>query len=285
MARTKEQPKQDIVLAAAGGYDWPKVELWARSLVTSGYTGLVLVILYDGGAHNAEVKAKLEALGIQVVIFPLRGTVFNQRFYDFHEVLEPNLKNLRYAVVTDIRDVIFQSDPMEVLDCYLSGDRDDMHLYAASESLLYKDEAWGKQNIVDGYPLLAAKFMDKTIYNVGVLCGKAKAVADMCLSIGIIAKSSGFPVADQSGYNILLDTVGWSMVTLFGEGSDGFVCQAGTTADPRKIDGFRPNLLDPEPVFKDGVVQTHDGMVYPIVHQYDRVPEWIEPIRAKIDAR
>jgi hypothetical protein len=63
--------------------------------------------------------------------------------------------------------------------------------------------------------------------------------------------------------------------------STGWACQAGTVADPTKIDSFRPNLLEPEPVFKDGIVQTYKGEPFCIVHQYDRVPEWKKFIKEK----
>ena len=60
-----------------------------------------------------------------------------------------------------------------------------------------------------------------------------------------------------------------------------WACEAGTVADPTKINDFRPNLLCPEPVFQDGLVKTHDQYVYSIVHQYDRVPEWKKFVQEK----
>ena len=56
--------------------------------------------------------------------------------------------------------------------------------------------------------------------------------------------------------------------------SNNWACEAGTVADPSKIDYFRPNLLGYEPVFDGHFVNTHDGYKYAIVHQYDRVPKW-----------
>jgi len=42
--------------------------------------------------------------------------------------------------------------------------------------------------------------------------------------------------------------------------------------DPSKIDSFRPNLLFAEPVCEDGLLKDVNGHIFPIVHQYDRVP-------------
>ena len=275
--------KQDLVLAAAGGYSWEQMDVWALSLAKSGFTGLGAVIVYeDEKTSEATERAteNLKQVGFQVVRMPLRGTVFNQRFYDFWEVMHPLVDELRYAVVTDIRDVYFQTNPMDWLKANLK-----KSLYACSEGMLYKDESWGRDNVTKGYPLLADRVMNKTIYNVGVLAGEAKAVADMCLAIGMTARSSSFAVADQSGYNILLDMVPYQKAVQFGLSNDGFALQAGTFADPTKIEGFRPNLLEAEPMFDEEGAKTADGKLYPIVHQYDRVPEWNKALRATLNAK
>jgi hypothetical protein len=64
---------------------------------------------------------------------------------------------------------------------------------------------------------------------------------------------------------------------------DGWACQLGTTADPSKIDSFRPFLLEPSPKLESDKVVTSEGIEYTIVHQYDRVPEWKKVIEAKYD--
>jgi len=55
---------------------------------------------------------------------------------------------------------------------------------------------------------------------------------------------------------------------------DGWACQAGTTIDPSKINAFKPKLLEPQPIWKDGEACTTAGKVHAVLHQYDRVPEW-----------
>jgi hypothetical protein len=42
--------------------------------------------------------------------------------------------------------------------------------------------------------------------------------------------------------------------------------------DPSKIEQFRPKLLVVEPFFEDGILKDYTDKVFPIVHQYDRVP-------------
>jgi hypothetical protein len=82
-------------------------------------------------------------------------------------------------------------------------------------------------------------------------------------------------------YNVLIQTQPFKQVTMFAPQSLGWACQAGVCVDPSKIEGFRPFLLETEPVFNNGVVQTADGKTFCIVHQYDRVPEWKKFVQEK----
>ena len=137
--------KQDLVLGAVGGYNWEQVQIWALSLRTSGYTGVAAVIVYD---NNQEIINNLQTIGIQAIVLPLRGTVFNQRFFDFHEVIRDSVDNLRYVVVTDVRDVYFQSDPTVWLKDNLK-----KSFIASSEGLKFKDESWNFNNLQNGFPV------------------------------------------------------------------------------------------------------------------------------------
>ncbi len=293
--------KKDIVLGAVSGYAWNKVEMWALSLLATGFEGIGAVIVYEDEKNdNADVIAKLESIGFQVISLKLNGSVFNNRFLDFYNVLSAPTNDLRYAVVTDVRDVYFQRNPIEWLEMNVSEDQ----LYAASECIKYKDEDWGKSNITSGFGPIGERIMEKAIYNVGVLSGGAKAVADMCLAVNMVAKSTNYPVADQSGYNIILDMAFVKSSTLahsssaisidngdansmiiLGQAEDGYAVQAGTVADPNKIEGFRPLLLEPEPVNDDGIIRTSIGDEYYIVHQYDRVLDWDLALRKKLNEK
>jgi hypothetical protein len=52
----------------------------------------------------------------------------------------------------------------------------------------------------------------------------------------------------------------------------------GTTNDPVKYDYFKPNLLEEEAQLIDGQVCNSEGVPFAIVHQYDRIPSWIDDI-------
>ena len=92
-------------------------------------------------------------------------------------------------------------------------------------------------------------------------------------------QTCALPICDQAVFNVLINTYPFRQHVVR---TYGWACEAGTVADPRKIESFRPNLLCLEPKFEDGLVK--DGLgetVFPIVHQYDRVPEWKKFVQEK----
>jgi hypothetical protein len=151
----------------------------------------------------------------------------------------------------------------------------------ASESMRYKDEAWGNENLLQTFgPFIYEQFKDNEIFNVGVLGGKATALRDMCMNIFLAAINRPIPICDQSTFNVMISMSPYKETSLYMRSEDGWAAQLGTTADPSKIESFRPYLLEAEPQMIDGKVCTSDGKVFTIVHQYDRVPAWRKVIEA-----
>ena len=77
------------------------------------------------------------------------------------------------------------------------------------------------------------------------------------------------------------DNIRGSNITYFAPANAGWACQAGVTADPNKIAGYRPNLTEAEPVFDGNTVRTKTGAAFTLVHQYDRVPAWRDALLKK----
>ncbi|MEI8285852.1 MAG: hypothetical protein WCG15_00995, partial [Actinomycetes bacterium] len=162
-------------------------------------------------------------------------------------------------------------------------------LVAGSESMKYKDEPWGNENLMQTYGgYVYDDFKNNKIYNVGTIGGDAEYVKDLVFNIFTNAVNRPIPIVDQAVYNVLLNTQPYKDITMFADQSDSWACQAGTTVDPSKIESFRPHLLDAEPIFKNGLVLTgRDSYNYKketpfvIVHQYDRVPEWKKNVMEK----
>ena len=266
--------KRDLVLSAAQGLKWPQIEVWAYSLAVSGFNGLGAVILYN---EDQEIIDNLKKIGFTTFVMNREGSIYNKRFVDIGALIENSLDSVGRGVVPDIRDVYFQGNPFDWMDA-----NQTKPIIASSESLAYKDEWWNYTNLVNAFPTFATRLKDSTIYNVGVLGGEAKHIADMCYLVTMLANSTKFHVADQAGYNVALGMEPIHSSVQFTPSEAGWACQIGTVADPNKITDFRAVLQEPEPLITDIDIRTAGNVKYSIVHQYDRNPRTTAIIRKQL---
>lgn len=235
------------------------------------------------GNATKETRDWLIVNGFQLVDMPkINIPVHVLRFLSIYEYLREHWQDYDYVITTDVKDVYFQSDAFKFLDYHNIGVRNMNQLVAGSESIRYKDEAWGNDNLMQCYGHYVHNlFKDNVIYNVGTLGGSAEYIKDLVFNIFTNAVNRPIPIVDQAVFNVLINTQPYKDVTLFAPQSMGWAVQAGTTVDPSKIDGFRPNLVESEPQFKDGIVYSSTNVPFCIVHQYDRVPEWKKFVQQK----
>lgn len=222
------------------------------------------------GQASDETKAWLVEQGFELTPIPKSPMPIHVlRFFAIYEYLRKNHDKFKYVVTTDVKDVYFQADPFEMIDdiCSNSG----FKLILASEGLKYKDEPWGNDNLMQSYgPYIHELFKNNEIYNVGTFGGLAEYVKDMVFHIFTNAINRPIQICDQAVFNVLVNTLPFADVCY---PTDDWACEAGTVADPTKIESFRPNLTCDEPTLQEGLVYYRDYL-FPIVHQYDRVPEW-----------
>ena len=230
------------------------------------------------GNASAETRQWLIDNNFKIIDMPkLKVPVHVLRFLSIYEYLKEHWQEYDYVVTTDVKDVYFQTDPFTMLERKIK-----YKLFAGSEGMLYKDEPWGNDNLMQAYgPYIHEIYKNNKIYNVGTIGGSSEYVKDLVFNIFTNAIHRPIPICDQAVYNVLIQTQPYKDCTFFAEQSDGWACQAGTTVDPSKIAQFRPFLTEEEPKFIDGLVKTCDGDTFSIVHQYDRVPEWKRFVQEK----
>lgn len=269
---------KDILIGAVDGYNWQQIKPWVVSAKDSGFEGEIWLITYriDG---VEEMGCALRDHGVnvyQVGAIPSRpgvpSTSHNQRFYDAWELLyRLNPDNYRFAIMTDVRDVIFQRNPIP----WLKGVIAPGAVIAASEGIKFKDEEWNRTNLINGfgerfYSVVGAD--DWKAYNVGTLAGYAQPLCKLFLEIYEMTHRNYYP-SDQSAFNVLVNylarDVCYPMSMLA-----PWAAQLGTTHDPTKP-WLWERLVDPRPtiVMPEGKVITREGAEYAIIHQWDRVPE------------
>lgn len=273
---------KDLIVGCITGYNFEQIKPWVLSIDRCGFKGDKAMVVYNCDYHTYDALVKH---GFMVLAF--KNDAERKRFH-YSDNFGPQIVvtrflhlwsmmcklkegDYRYVITTDVKDVIFQTNPSEWLESNIG----DKLLNAASESLPYRHENWSNVNMLNSFGREVHEYMsEKGIYNAGTIAGRFAAIRDLCLNVYLMSRYNPVHNPDQSALNILLTLEPYRSVTKFCSSEDGWACQAGTTVDPLKIAAYRPHLTDPEPIFDGKYVWTAGGRKFCIVHQYDRVPAW-----------
>jgi hypothetical protein len=252
---------KNLIIGGFTNYGINQLKPWVLS--AKEHAGDNDVALVYGSTSNETLDWLLEQGVIIVPMLQVQNLPIHVlRFLSIYEYLYKFWQDYEYVITTDVKDVYFQCDPFEDLNGH--------KLVVASEGLKYKDESWGNENLLQTYgPYVHNQFKNNQIYNVGTFGGTSEYVKDMVFHIFTNAINRPIPICDQAVFNVLVNTQPFKDII---QPTVNWACEMGTVVDPSKIDKFRPNLLCEEPKINDGLVYYQDRL-FPIVHQYDRVPE------------
>ncbi len=141
---------KDLIIGTSTNYDWSKLKYWVNSINASGFEGDKVLVLLN--CDKETVKKVIDAGFIVVagqkdsegnLVHQSAIPVHVERFLFMHNFL--TTRDYRYIITTDVKDVVFQHNPIEYIEKNLHEDKD---LIFASESLRYIDEPWGNQNLL-----------------------------------------------------------------------------------------------------------------------------------------
>jgi hypothetical protein len=288
---TSFKHRPDILIGAADLYEWHHIKPWLVSARETGFTGDIYLIAYRVAS---DVKAKAAEYGATLyecdhtpygtsIQHQQQGSptqAHNLRFYHAWELLTRlDPEDYRYAMMTDVRDVIFQDNPFSYCAANLLGpDR----FLASSEGIAFEDEEWNRENMIRGFGQIHYDLRVKSrawrCYNVGVLAGGAQLLANLFHAIFSMTEGRYYP-SDQSSFNTLLNGVfrDYAKKELM---TEPWAAQLGTTMDPTKA-WLWERTIEAHPQIKNGQVYTATGKLFHVVHQWDRVPELKQLINAK----
>jgi hypothetical protein len=265
---------KNLIIGGFTNYNANQLRPWVLSAkVHSGDDNDCDVVLVYGNASD-ETLDWLESQGVILVpMLPVQNVPIHVlRFLSIHNYLVQHWQKYDYVITTDVKDVYFQTDPFLIFKHPYYQDN-NLKLVIASEGLKYKDEAWGNENLYQTYgQYVYEEFKNNEIFNVGTFGGHSEYVKDMVFNIFTNATNRPIPICDQAVFNVLINTVPYKDIVFY---THDWACELGTVMDPSKIEKFRPNLLFSEPIWENGLVKIPPlaGRIFPIVHQYDRVPE------------
>jgi glycosyltransferase involved in cell wall biosynthesis len=271
---------EDAVIGAIKNYDWPAIRPYAVSLSRSGFCGAKLMFVEN---ITEAARAGLSGEGFIVVDFVTPPDVVAEeqrdyltfgrhRFKPVIDYIRQHRDRFRYLVWTDVRDLIFQSNPSMWLEANLNPFR----VAAAGEGWLTKDEAYNNRWAKRVSPVDYLWLRDTQVCCSGSFAGESEAmlgiferIYDMTMASRNVTPDN----ADQGMFNQIIKTPPYLDVTMVPLMRDGFAA----TWFPAKDNDL---LLIPEfgkPVFdaSDGIVYTPDTHIpFSIVHQFDRDPKW-----------
>jgi hypothetical protein len=250
--------EKDLIIGAFTNYtDYDVLKPWVQSIKDTGFEGDIVLSAIDA---TDTIVQKLESEGVKV----LRSSnsqkmmVHMLRFLSIYDYLKSNKNKYRFVVTTDVRDVIFQSNPIDFIKT--------------------KDEKWNRENIIKNFgPYFYNDVSEREVLNVGLIAGKAELVKDLCFTLFQMSSNRPDWVADQAAYNMILSFEPWKSKCAILRLRDAWALNAHVTNKPDQMEEFGPYLLENRPYMdENGKVVNSEGKPFVIVHQYDRIPEWME---------
>ena len=282
----------DIVVGCITGYTFDKIKPWVNSLDTCGFNGTKAMICYNIDYETVDelVKRNYTILAFKKndekkrFEYKENFSIVVERFLHLWFLLKRFKGQYRNIITTDVKDVIFQTNPSTWLDNNLG----DKEINVACESIRYQDEEWGSHNLMKAFgSLIHEHNKENLIYNAGTISGKFDTMSDLFLNIYMLCNSTnhfteGGGGPDQAALNILLNMKSYKDITNFAMSEDGYAAQLGTTG-PQIAGKYGSKLVEKNPILVDNMICTSEGVPFSIVHQYDRVPEWKKIIEAKYE--
>lgn len=277
--------RQDAIIGAAVGLTWEELRNYAVSLSRCGFEGRKVLLIND---LAQDVVSKLESLSFELVSFPplpeLVGVncrssenvgawtlLGKYRYAPALDFMQAFAQDLRYVLWTDVRDILFQTDPMNWME-------DNLEPF----DIAIGTEGWriGDQPSNDAWVKFVASADEyRELQKMDVLCsgcigGKASAMIELFETLLVHFKKSDPRANDQGVVNRLLRQRPFNQDRVkIACADDGFVA----TGWPNKKFLDKAYSTDRSPIY-DGqtyAVLTPDGDTpFSIVHQYDRDPGW-----------
>jgi hypothetical protein len=175
--------------------------------------------------------------------------------------------------MVDIRDAFFQSDPFK----YIANCKKD--IIVNEEPIPHRLIPWCYEMFEKMYNKeVMEKFMDRPVYCAGVVGGKAKELSILCRQIYNESIRVGLTNIDQHLLNYFIHTDSYKNNVFFGTEKMPFATHLNTQRGfwrEQDTSYKDEEMILPLATLRDNKVINSDGEEFAIVHQYDRVTEWI----------
>jgi hypothetical protein len=240
-------------------YTWDKSRIFVKSLRDTGYKGDIVFI---EGTSDELTLSKYKEYGVTII--PCKNDL-NFIFGECFHFLIYNESNYDHVFLSDVRDVVFQSNPF---DCQ---SMKNSYLHLTSEDLKIKEQALNSLWIKNIYGSdILEKIGNETIICGGVLYGGIASIINWVEKIFVNSEK-----VEQAVLNYLFRTGKLDAIAEPNDGSS-VVWTIGTKIDTEHDDFYK---------IKNNLITTLDDIIPPVIHQYDRhirIKEMLEKYYADV---
>lgn len=263
---------QDLVLGLARRYKAAQLAPFVLSLRETGYRGRIVFLVAE---LDDATESFLRAHGVELVPFDVDGFppyhYQNSRFFIYLEYLLDSL--LRGAVprsvlMSDVRDVIFQGDPFAF-------DRGRLDVFYENEAIAigeckFNAHFFHKTFGDDILGELAECRISCSGTTIGTAQGTIEYLIEMWNVMMLLSDRAAGGLADQAAHNLIVHR--------------GLVDGTRVHANGDHVLTLHHIGSEKVSLRADGRIIGENGVVCPIVHQYDRHPALRDAIAARYAA-
>ena len=277
---------EDLTIAVFRGLEWASLRPYAVSLARTGFKGTKLALVEN---ISDETRQQFTRLGFTIMdrVTPAPHPFHPQmsegwaygiaRFLPAVEYLKQNPNRFRYVIWTDVRDVIFQSDPSVWLEKNLAPS------VAVVAGLGHKIRRcpWNDPWVQGASPRDYARVREMEAVACGTFAGTANVMRNLMEDIYKGCLAANHPQAtDQGMLNVLIRTAPYESIVRVPKLQEAFSAQwyPAKDGDPTLLPNYAPPIFDK---VSQTVYAPDSGIPFSIVHLYDRDRTWLALFREK----
>lgn len=249
-----------------------KIKVWSESFKKYSDGDIVLIA---ANTSEEDIKALTE-LNVKYVIVKENDTwrINHQRLVHTINFIESYDADL--FLITDVFDVLFHSDPFEMLDTQ------KYDIWFSREGILVREEPWNADVLKKTFPNEVASCMDIEIVCSGIIAGKKHELIKLYDKMYEMCENSedGHNIKDQAALIILVKDNWIGNLRIF-DLDDGWAMHCATSGPTEFFTswGMKNSILRkgygiPELQDDGFVYNSKNNNKYCMIHQFNRIESW-----------
>jgi hypothetical protein len=246
-----------------------KIKVWSKSFKQYS-DGDIILLCANTNKLEMDLCKSLGIITVPVLVNDI-NYINHKRLLITKEVLETYKYDV--CIITDVFDVVFQSDPFKKLDF------ENFDIFVSGEGVNVNQEPWNSDNINKLFPQHFNACVNTEIINSGVIAGKRLSLIKLLDMMYNLCQESNnnHNIKDQAALIVLVSLNLIPNLKIFNL-DDGWAMHCAVAGPTQFFDawGFRNNLKYGIPQLINKTICTKTGDVFDIVHQFNRIDKWNE---------